>query len=111
MQNRQLGGEEAQLLLQALGVLAVGCQQQGKTLGSAGSFGNRQAQCGTGQVAPVLFPGAGGQGRKAQYGYGRYRDGGLTGRTTWLAIVTIRAGCCQCFVRCRLPAIAYAVIM
>ncbi len=55
VQHRQIGGEEAQLLLQPLGALAVGGEQQGKALGCAGSLGNGQAQGGTGQVAPVLF--------------------------------------------------------
>ena len=55
MQHRQIRGEEAQLLLQPSGTLAVGGEQQGKALGCAGSLGNGQAQGGTGQVAPVLF--------------------------------------------------------
>jgi hypothetical protein len=55
MQHRQIRGEEAQLLLQPFGALAVGGQQQGKALGCAGGLGDGQAQGGTGQVAPVLF--------------------------------------------------------
>ena len=42
-------------LLQPFGTLAVGGQKQREALGSAGSLGNRQAQGGTGEVAPVLF--------------------------------------------------------
>jgi len=35
--------------------LAVSRQEQGEALGSAGSFGNGEAQGSTGQIAPVLF--------------------------------------------------------
>ncbi|MNF88120.1 hypothetical protein D3C84_706060 [compost metagenome] len=74
VQYVQVRGEEAELLLQAFGGLAVGGQQQCEALAGAGRFGNGQAQGGTGQVAPVLFAGGGGQGREAQYGRGQ---GGL----------------------------------
>ncbi|MNI23582.1 hypothetical protein D3C73_771760 [compost metagenome] len=55
VQYGQIRGEETQLLFQPFGTLAVGGQQQGKALGSAGGLGDGQAQGGTGQVAPVLF--------------------------------------------------------
>jgi hypothetical protein len=42
-------------LFKTLGALAVSGQQQGKTLCSAGSLGNREAEGSTGQIAPVLF--------------------------------------------------------
>ncbi len=71
MQNRQIRGKETQLLLQPLGALAVGGQQQGEALCSAGSLGNGQAQGGTGQIAPVLFTCRGREKRKTQNGHGR----------------------------------------
>ncbi|MNF51670.1 hypothetical protein D3C84_329940 [compost metagenome] len=55
MQYVQVRGEEAELLLQAFGGLAVGGQQQCEALAGAGRFGNGQAQGGTGQIAPVLL--------------------------------------------------------
>ncbi len=55
VQNRQRGREELQFLFQPLGTLAVGGQKQGEALGSAGSLGDCQAQCGTGKIAPVVF--------------------------------------------------------
>ena len=55
MQYGQVGGKEPQFLLKAFGALAVGGQEQGEALGGAGSFGDCEAQGGTGQVAPVLF--------------------------------------------------------
>ncbi|MCY1176527.1 hypothetical protein D9M73_168020 [compost metagenome] len=55
VQYGQIRGEESQLLFQPFGTLAVGGQQQGKALGSAGGLGDGQAQGGTGQIAPVLF--------------------------------------------------------
>ena len=55
MQHRQVGGKEPQFLLKAFGALAVGGQEQGEAPGGAGGLGNREAQGGTGQIAPVLF--------------------------------------------------------
>ncbi|MNQ45850.1 hypothetical protein D3C85_596460 [compost metagenome] len=71
VQHRQVGGEEAQFLLQALGALAVGGQQQGEALRGSGGLGDGQALGGAGQIAPVLFAGSGRQARKTQYGHGR----------------------------------------
>ena len=72
VQYRQVRGKESQLFLQAFGALAVGRQQQGEALGAAGGFGNRQAQRGAGQVAPVLFAAGGGKFGQVQYGHGRH---------------------------------------
>ena len=55
MQYRQVRGKESQFLLKTLGALAVSGQEQGEAPGGAGSLGNREAQGGTGQIAPVLF--------------------------------------------------------
>src|SRR3546814_8488291 len=66
MQHGQIRGEETQLLFEPLGALAVGGQQQGKALCSAGSLGDGQAQGGTGQVAPVLFTCRGREKRETQ---------------------------------------------
>ncbi len=55
VQNRQRRRKKLQFLLEPLGALAVGGQEQGEALGRAGGFGNGQAQCGTGKIAPVLF--------------------------------------------------------
>ncbi|MCY1352807.1 hypothetical protein D9M69_391260 [compost metagenome] len=74
VQYVQVRGEEAELLLQAFGGLAVGGEQQREALAGACRLGNGKAQGGTGQVAPVLLAGDGGQGREAQYGRGQ---GGL----------------------------------
>ena len=65
-QHRQFRRKEAQFLLQAVGGLAVGGQQQGEATGGAGGLGDGQAQGGTGQVAPGLFAGRGRHVRKAQ---------------------------------------------
>ena len=58
-QHRQVRGEEAQLLLQTVGGLAVGCQQQGEAASVAGGLGDGKAEGGTGQVTPGLFAGRG----------------------------------------------------
>lgn len=65
-QHRQVRGEEAQLLLQTVGGLAVGCQQQGEAASAGGGLGDGKAEGGTGQVAPGLFAGRGRHVRKAQ---------------------------------------------
>ncbi|MNN21832.1 hypothetical protein D3C81_1351670 [compost metagenome] len=108
MQYGKVRGEEAQLLLQTLGALAVGGQQQGETLGRAGGFGDGEAQRGAWQIAPGLLAGGGGQLGNTQYGHGRswLRSGNLAGR-----IVTIRIDCCQSSDYCRLPPLLRAVIM
>ncbi|MNO97438.1 hypothetical protein D3C76_891470 [compost metagenome] len=58
-QHGQVRGKEAQLLLQTVGGLAVGRQQQGEAASAAGGFGDGKAEGGTGQVAPGLFAGRG----------------------------------------------------
>ncbi|MCY1518552.1 hypothetical protein D9M68_532730 [compost metagenome] len=96
VQHRQVRRKEAQLLLQALGALAVGGQQQGEALGGAGGLGDGEGLGGAGQVAPVLPAGTGRQGRKTQYGHGQRGSGRKKDRR----IVTMRTTCCQSRGRC-----------
>ncbi len=69
MQHRQLGGEEGEFFLEALGALAVGGEKKGEALCAAGGLGDGQAQRGSGKIAPGLLAAGGRHGRKAQYGH------------------------------------------
>ncbi len=71
VQHREIRGEEGQFFLQAFGALAALGQYQREAACAVGRFGYRQGEGGTGQVAPLLFAGAGRQRRKTQYGHGR----------------------------------------